>query len=67
MTRYLVLEVTDEVHDLTDLIEDMRLGTEQQLYAGGYVLDVCIPAQPLVADMGQIRGTDAHIYVTEAR
>ena len=48
MTRYLVLEVVDDMHDLTDLVEDMRLGEVQQLYAGGYVLNVKIPARPLI-------------------
>lgn len=64
MTRYLVLEVVDKVHDLADLLVYMRRAHRPaQLHGGGYALDVVIGE--LVTDVGQIKGTDTHIYVTE--
>jgi len=67
MTRYLVLEVTDEAHDLADLLETMRAYPPEAgrsvLHAAGLALDVKIPARPLAKVLGE--GTKTTIYVTE--
>lgn len=69
MTRYLVLEVTDEVHDLADLLEDMRANAttpgEATLVAAGLMVNVRIPTQALAKVLGE--GTKTTIYVTERR
>jgi hypothetical protein len=49
--RYVLLEVTDGVHDLSDMLEDMRRLGGAQLTADGYTLDVKIhDGSPLYDD-----------------
>ena len=78
MSRYLILEVTDEIHDLTDMLEFHRgkrgvvllgqeEGTDVVELGRGDVLDVRLPARPLAKEVGTIKGTDTVIYVTETR
>ena len=51
MTRYLVVEVVDEIHDLTDMVTAMREGGingRASLMAGGYNLSVRLLPRGLV-------------------
>lgn len=70
MTRYLVLEVVDDVHDLTDLVETMAengVNRRALLAAGGYNLDVRIPPRPLVQEFALAGPGHVKLYVEEAR
>jgi hypothetical protein len=69
MTRYLVLEVTDQTHDLADRLEDMRVNAttegEATLVAAGLMVNVRIPDKALVKRWATINGPKQHLYVEE--
>lgn len=71
MPRYLVLEVTDEVHDLTDFIEDMKGRGPVKLMAGEWfphVLNVKIPRRPLIQRLAKDNDPrdPRQLYIEEA-